>query len=139
MQSTGISSSDIEEAFYYYALLVQDQDKPKNCTRLTGNPETDYPDTNIKVVRFLDNIEEDSEKVPGLKYHDRTLFRVLFYQEIKYDFTKIANKYLRSVYTSDIFPITRFNIHAPTMIGDFPIDRFVQGRREDNSIYLNPK
>jgi hypothetical protein len=74
VQSTNISSSDIEEEIYptdkiKYALLVHNEDKPKNCTRLTSNPETECPPTYIQGVRFLDKFEEDSEKVPGLKYH----------------------------------------------------------------------
>jgi hypothetical protein len=30
------------------------------------------------------------------------------------------------IYSSDGFPIAYFSIHAPTIIGDFPIDRFGQ-------------
>jgi hypothetical protein len=72
MQSTGMSSSDIEEDIYQtdkikYALLVHDQDKPKNCTKLSGNQETEYPKLYYKVAHFLDFSEEYSEIVPGSK------------------------------------------------------------------------
>jgi hypothetical protein len=79
----------------------------------------------------LDNIEADSEKVPGSIYHDRTLFRVSFYQEIKYEFCKIKAKYPNIVYTSVIYPTVRFNILVPTVYGDFPIDRHVQEAPEN--------
>jgi hypothetical protein len=89
MQSTGNSSADIEEETYptdkiKYALLVQNQDKPKNCTKLSGNQETKYPETYYQAVHFLNITEEDSEIVPGSKYYDQTIFRVSFYQEIKH-------------------------------------------------------
>jgi hypothetical protein len=143
MKSTGTSSSDIEEEFCHtdknFYTLRTDQDKLKYCTKLSGNQETEYPDTYIQVVRFLDNIEEDSEKVPGSKFHDRAIFRVSFYQEIKYEFVNTRDRYLRTVYTSQIFPIQRFNIQAPTIIGDFPINRFIQDRNNGGyQRYLSP-
>jgi hypothetical protein len=67
-----------------YALLVHDQDKPKNCTKFSGNQETKYPKTYYQFVRFLDNTNEASDIVPGLKFCDQTIFRVSFYQEIQY-------------------------------------------------------
>jgi hypothetical protein len=72
MQSTG---SDIEEEIYpvdkyNYVRLVPDQDKILNCTMLQVVQETEYPESYLKVVRFLDNIEADSKKVPGSIYHD---------------------------------------------------------------------
>jgi hypothetical protein len=36
--------------------------------------ETVSPESYYQVVRFLDNIEGDSEMVPGLIYHNRTMF-----------------------------------------------------------------
>jgi hypothetical protein len=66
-----------------------------------------------------------------LIYHDRTLFRVLFYQEIKYEFAEKKDKYPRTVYTLVIYPTVRFNIHVPTVLGDFPIDRHVQEAPEN--------
>jgi hypothetical protein len=79
----------------------------------------------------LDNIEADSEKVPRSIYHDRTLFRVLFYQEIKYEFVESKDKYLDTIYTLVIYPTVRFNILVPTVLGDFPIDRHVQAEPEN--------
>jgi hypothetical protein len=84
MQSTCISLSDIEEEMCplekSYTLLVLDQGKILHCTKLQVLPfsETEYPDSYAQVIRFSDNIDEDSEKVPGSKYHNQTLFRVLF-------------------------------------------------------------
>jgi hypothetical protein len=87
MQSTGTSSDFEEEIYstdkYSYVSLVLDQDKITNCTKIQVLQETEYPESYFQVVRFLDNIEADSEKVPGSIYHDRTLFRVSFYQEKK--------------------------------------------------------
>jgi hypothetical protein len=87
MQSTG-TSSDIEEDIYptdkyIFVGLVPDQSKISNCTKIQVLQETEYPESYYRVVRFLDNIEADSEKLPGFIYHNRSLFRVLFYQEIK--------------------------------------------------------
>jgi hypothetical protein len=61
MQSTGTSSSDIEEEMYptdkyNYVELVPDQDKISHCTKLQVLQETKYPESYYKVVRFLDNI-----------------------------------------------------------------------------------
>jgi hypothetical protein len=41
-----------------YTLLLHNQDKPKNCTKLSGNQEAKYPETYSQVVRFLDITEE---------------------------------------------------------------------------------
>jgi hypothetical protein len=92
MQSTG-TSSDIEGEIhptdkYNYVLLVPDQVKISSCTKIQVLQETKYPESYLRVVRFLDNIEADSEIVPGSIYHDQTLLRVLFYLEIKYKFVK---------------------------------------------------
>jgi hypothetical protein len=86
MQRTGTSSSDIEEEIYPLdkytnVKLVPDKDKSSHCTKLHVLRDTKYPESYYSVVRFLDNIEGDSKKVLCLIYHDRTLFRVLFYQE----------------------------------------------------------
>jgi hypothetical protein len=75
MLSTGTSSSDIDEAFCpmdknSYTKLGPDQDKILHCTKLQLLQETDYPDSYYQVVRFIDNIEDNSEKVPDLIYHD---------------------------------------------------------------------
>jgi hypothetical protein len=116
MQSTG-TSSDIEEEIYptdkyNYVRLVPDHDKISNCTKLQVLQETKYPEYYYRVVRFLDNIEAESEKVPGSIYHNRTLFRVSFYQEKKCEFTEKEDKYPypSTIYTSVIFPIVRLNI-----------------------------
>jgi hypothetical protein len=146
MQSTGISSSDIEEEIYptdkiNYALLLHDQDKPKNCMKLSGNQETEYPEAYYQVVRFLDYTEEDYEIVPGSKNHDRTLFRVSFHQEINYreGITKYGGHNPVN-YTNARCPIVRSNIHIPTVRGDFPINRFIQAASENlvpNHIWRN--
>jgi hypothetical protein len=135
MQSIG-TSSDIKEEIYptdkcHYVKLVPDQDKISHCTKLQVLQETEYPESYYQVVRFLDNIEANSKKVPGLFYHDRTLFRVLFYQEIEYKLTEKEDKYPRTINTLAIYPIVRFNIHVPTVLGDFPIDRHVQEAPEN--------
>jgi hypothetical protein len=92
MQSTGTSSNIEEEIYttdkYNYVRLVPDQDKITNCTKIQVLQETEYSEYYYRVVRFLENIEADSEKVPGSIYQDQTLFRVLFYQEIKCEFTE---------------------------------------------------
>jgi hypothetical protein len=74
MQSTS-TSSDIEEEIYptdkyKYVRLVPDQEKFTNFTKIQVLQETEYPESYYQVVWFLDNIEADSEKVPGLIYHD---------------------------------------------------------------------
>jgi hypothetical protein len=83
MQSTGIEEKLCPTYKNNYVKLVPDQDKISHCTKLQVLQETEYPDSYYQVVRFLDNIDDKSKQVPGLIYHDRTLFRVLFYQEIK--------------------------------------------------------
>jgi hypothetical protein len=114
------------------ALHVHDQDKSKNCRRLSGNQETKYLETFYQVSRFLDHTEEDSEIVPGSKYHDRKLFRVSFHQEINYREGKTKYRGDNPVnYTDKRCPNVRFNIHKPTIIGDFPINRFVQEAPEN--------
>jgi hypothetical protein len=135
MQSTN-TSSDIEEEIYptdkfNYVRLVPDQEKNSNCTKIQVLKETEYPESYYQVVRFLDNIEANSEKVPGLIYHNQTLFRVLFYQEIKYEFCKSKGKYQETIYTLVIYPTVQFNIHVPTVLGDSPIDRHVQAEPEN--------
>jgi hypothetical protein len=135
MQSTG-TSSDIEEEIYptdknNLVRIVPDQDKISNCTKIQVLQETKCPESYYQVVRFLDNIEADSEKVPGSIYHNRNLFRVSIYQEIKNKFCKSKGKYPETIYTSVIYPTVRFNIHVPTVLGDFPIDRHVQASPEN--------
>jgi hypothetical protein len=82
MQSNG-TRSDIEEEIYLtdkynYVRLIPDQDQISNCTKIQVLQETKNPESYYQVVPFLDNIEADSEKVPGSIYHERTLFRVSF-------------------------------------------------------------
>jgi endonuclease III-like uncharacterized protein len=50
--------------------LSSEQDKISHCTKLQVLQETVYPDSYYKVGRFFENIEDDSEKVPGSIYHD---------------------------------------------------------------------
>jgi hypothetical protein len=64
MQSTG-TSSDIEEEIYPTDIfnsvkLVPDQDKISQCTKLLVLQETKYPESSLKVLQFLNNIEADS-------------------------------------------------------------------------------
>jgi hypothetical protein len=131
MQSTNNSSSDIEEEIWSpdknnYTLLVHNQDKLTNCTKLSGNQETEYPKTYYQVVRFLDHSEANSDILPGSKYHNRTIFRVSFYQEIKYSESKTMYQGHNPVnYTDKRRPMVQFNTHVPTVLGDFPIDKFV--------------
>jgi hypothetical protein len=134
MHST--ASSDFEEEMYptdkyNYVKLVSDQDKISQWTKLQVLQKTEYPKSYLKVVRFLDNIEADSKKVPGSFYHDRTLFRVSLYHE----FCKSKYKYPDTIYTLVIYPTVRFNIHVPTVPGDFRIDRHVQALTE---IFFTP-
>jgi hypothetical protein len=137
MQSTGISSSDIEEEIYptnkiNYALLVHDQDKPKNSTKLSRNKETKYPKLYLQLVRFLDNTKEDSEIVPGSKYYNRTVLRVSIYHKIKYCKSKTQYRQPEvKIFSNERRPIVRFNIHVPTVLGDFPINRHVQETSEN--------
>jgi hypothetical protein len=143
MQNTG-TSSDIEEEIYHtdkynYVRLVLDQDKVTSCTKIQVLQGTEYPESYYQVVRFLDNIEADSERIPGSIYHDRTLFRVLFYQEIKYEFCKSKAKYPSIVYTLVIYPTACFNILGPTVYGDFPIDRHVQEAPENSNTNNIPR
>jgi hypothetical protein len=112
-------------------IIVPDQDKISNCTKIQVLQETKFPESYYQVVRFLDNIEANSKKVPGSIYHDQTLFRVLFYQEIKYEFCKSKAKYPEIVYTLAIYPTVLFNILVHTVYGNFPIDRHVQEATEN--------
>jgi hypothetical protein len=128
MQSTG-TSSDIEEEIYpmdkyNYVKLVPDQDNISQCTKLQVLQETEYPESYYQKVRFLDNIEAVSKKVPRSIYHDRT-------KEIKHEFAEKEDKYPRTIYTSAIYPIVWFNINVPTVLGDFRIDRHVQEAPEN--------
>jgi hypothetical protein len=102
-----------------------------NCTKIQVLQETEYPESYYKVVRFLEYIESDSEKVTGSIYHDRTLFRVSFYQEIEYGFCKSKSKYPETIYTLVIYPTVRFYIHVPAVLGDFRIDSHVQASLEN--------
>jgi hypothetical protein len=117
MQSTG-TSSDVEEEMYptdkyNYVSLLPDQDKILNCTQIQALQETENPKSYLQIERFSDNIEADSKNVPGSTYHDQTLFRVFFYQEMKYEFVKSKSKYPETIYTLVIYLIIRFNIHVP--------------------------
>jgi hypothetical protein len=79
------------------------------------------------VVCFLDFTTEDSEITPGSKYHDRIIFRVSSYQEIRYGEEKTKYRGQKWVnYINERRAIVRLIIHVPTVFGDFPIDRFVQ-------------
>jgi hypothetical protein len=70
MQSTGIEEELSPTDKNNYVRLVPNQDKISHCTKLQVLPATEYPDSYYQVVRFLDNIEGDSEKIPGSIYHD---------------------------------------------------------------------